>query len=303
MRLFAVRLDRLGVHLSGRAWAPVRRLGEVRRFHWQGFASLTLLAFAYATFMTQPWGTDARGYWSAFQGGLYHTGWQSTAGYSFVYAPPVAMLLWPFTLLPWPVFYATLTAASMAALLWLVGWRWAGFALLLWPFAALDLLNGNIHILMAAALAAGWWPFLLLTKVTPGIGMLVPLLERRWRSLLVTAAVTAGLCLLSILILGVGAWRDWLNLLGAGAAQTGQGHAVQISLAVRLPIAVAFVLAATRWRWLLPFGVLLALPAIWWSSPALLLAIPRLRGSAGGPGPPAAHGLPHAAPPPDTAWP
>ncbi|MEZ4597158.1 MAG: hypothetical protein R3C32_10260 [Chloroflexota bacterium] len=47
-----------------------------------------------------------------------------------------------------------------------------------------------------------------------------------------------------------------------------------IPLMVRLPFAVVVIVwAALRgWRWLLPVGVLLAMPVVWWGSFALLAA-------------------------------
>lgn len=252
---------------------------HVSRPDWRGLASLSLLAFAFVAFMVNLWGTDAHAYWGSFRDGLYSHTWQDSGAW-MVYPPPAVLVVAPLTLLPFPAFYALLTAGSMAALVWLVGWRWAGFAVVLYPPAMIDLLNGNIHILLAAALVAGAWPALLLTKFTTGVGLLAPLLERRWRLLAWTVGVTAALCLLSIAILGVGVWRDYFAMLSEGAGRTQVGHAIPLPFLVRLPFAVALVAAATRWRWLLPFGVMLALPAVWWSSLALLVAVPRLAASA-----------------------
>jgi hypothetical protein len=243
---------------------------------WLSIASLVLLVILFAQLMVNQWGTDARGYWSAFDGGLYGVAWQQRGVPSFVYPPPAALVLWPLTLLPFPVFYALLTIASMGALVYLVGLRWAGFVAVLFVPALRDLLNGQIHILIAAALVAGWWPFLLLTKITPGIGMVGCLLRREWRVAWVSLAITSILCIGSVLILGVHAWVDWSNLVRNGLTMTDKTGSVPIPLLYRLPVALAVALLAARWRWLMPVAVLLALPAIWLGSPAILLAIPRL---------------------------
>jgi hypothetical protein len=54
---------------------------------------------------------------------------------------------------------------------------------------------------------------------------------------------------------------------------------VPIPLIVRLPLAAAFIawIALRDKRWLLPAGVLLAMPVIWWGSFALLAGCVALR--------------------------
>ena len=47
---------------------------------------------------------DAHAYWTAWQGGMYDTPWLVNGAYS--YSPAFAQLIWPLTLLPWPVFAA-----------------------------------------------------------------------------------------------------------------------------------------------------------------------------------------------------
>ena len=59
----------------------------------------------------------------------------------------------------------------LATVAWLGG-RWA-LVLLALPPVALELYHGNVHLLMAAAIALGFrypwtWSFVILTKVTPG---------------------------------------------------------------------------------------------------------------------------------------
>ncbi len=64
--------------------------------------------------------------------------------------------------------------------------RYALVLLGLFPPAILELINGNIHLLLAAAIALGFrypwtWSFVLLTKVTPGIGLVWFAVRREWR--------------------------------------------------------------------------------------------------------------------------
>ena len=60
---------------------------------------------------------DARGFWIAWQGGLYDIPWGEYE--AFVYSPAFAQLLWPFTLLPWPVFAGLWTLAAIGCLFWM----------------------------------------------------------------------------------------------------------------------------------------------------------------------------------------
>jgi len=64
----------------------------------------------------------------------------------------------------------------IAAIVWQAG-LWTAFVLMLVP-VFVDLTVGNIHLLLAAAILLGFrwpwtWSFVLLTKITPGIGTAV----------------------------------------------------------------------------------------------------------------------------------
>ncbi len=80
-------------------------------------------------------------------------------------------------MLPWPPFCAAWFGIEAAALAWLVRplrARWAIPVLLL---GLPELVVGNIYILLAVAAVVGIgkpaaWSFPILTKVTPGVGLL-----------------------------------------------------------------------------------------------------------------------------------
>jgi hypothetical protein len=77
---------------------------------------------------------------------------------------------------------------------WL-GWR-RTLLVLAFPPVALELYHGNIHLLLAAAIGLGlrypWtWAFVLLTKVTPGVGLIWFAVRREWRQLGIALGVTA----------------------------------------------------------------------------------------------------------------
>ena len=112
----------------------------------------------------------------------------------------------PLGVLPWEVAVALWLGLQLAAL-WYIGREWA-LALIVFPPVWLDLVYGNINILIAAAVVAGYrypaaWAFPLLTKVTPGVGALWFLGRREWRSLAIAVGVTALIAAASVLILGV----------------------------------------------------------------------------------------------------
>ena len=68
--------------------------------------------------------------------------------------------------------------------------------LLALPPVALEIYHGNIHLWIAAAIALGFrypwtWGFVLLTKVTPGIGLLWFAVRREWQALGVALGAVA----------------------------------------------------------------------------------------------------------------
>ena len=133
---------------------------------------------------------DARGFWEAWDGGLYDIPWGEYEAY--VYSPAFAQILWPFTFLPWPVFAALWTAASIGCLFWMrVPW------MLAFPGVIDDILRGNIHVFLAAMVVVGFrysgaYAFGILTKVTPGIGLLWFAVRREWRPLVWALGVTGA---------------------------------------------------------------------------------------------------------------
>lgn len=212
---------------------------------------------------------DARGFWSAWDGGLYDIPWGEYEAY--VYSPAFAQVLYPFTLLPWPVFAALWTAAAIGCLFWMrVPW------MLAFPGVIDDILRGNIHVFLAAMVVIGFrypgaWAFGNLTKVTPGVGLLWFAVRREWRSLAWALGVTAIVGGVSF-VASSELWLEWFDLLASSAGDTARIQVVPLPLLVRLPIAAALVGigAWTNRAWLLPIGVMLGLPNVWTSSTALL---------------------------------
>jgi len=218
---------------------------------------------------------DAYGIWNAWHGGLYDIPWLEYEAY--VYSPAFAQLIYPLTLLPWEAFAALWTGLAIAILFWMrVPW------MLAFPGVVDDILRGNIHVFLAGAvvlavrrqpLGAGAWAFPLLTKVTPGIGILWHAVRGEWRAMVVGLGVTAGIAGASVLV-APDPWAEWIGLLVANAGSDPRIQVIPLPLLIRLPVALAVVVVAARWdrAWLLPIGVMLALPNVWTSSLALLAA-------------------------------
>jgi hypothetical protein len=218
---------------------------------------------------------DARGFWEAWEGGLYNIPWGEYEAY--VYSPAFAQLLWPLTLLPWPVFIALWTGAAIGCLFWMrVPWMIA------FPGVIDDILRGNIHVFLAAMVVVGFrfsaaYAFGILTKVTPGIGLLWFAVRREWRPL-AWALGTTGLIAAVSFALSSALWFEWFNLLAASAGDVARIQVIPLPLVVRLPIAAAIVGigSMTGRAWLVPIGVMVGLPNVWTSSTALLAAVPAL---------------------------
>src|SRR5687767_7243630 len=143
--------------------------------------AFTLVVVAY---FGRSLGYDAFSYWSIRLDDLYGRTLESnfTLG-AFRYAPPIAFLFAPFGALPWWLFL-WLWEALMLAVVAFLGGRWA-LVLLALPPVALELYHGNVHLLMAAAIALGFrhpwtWSFVILTKITPGIGLLCFAVRKEW---------------------------------------------------------------------------------------------------------------------------
>lgn len=198
--------------------------------------------------------------------------------YEYKYPPPFAQLLSPLHLLPWPVFLVGWLVICYLAFVWLAG-RWA-LPLLFFPPILLELYYGNVNILMGAAVVLGFrwpaaWAFILLTKITPGIGLVWFAVRREWRALAIALGVTAVICAVSF-VLAPGLWSDFQLASGTqtGATVDVPRQAVQVNLPVRLAIAAALVAygAWTDRRWLVPVAVTISVPFLWINVLAVLVA-------------------------------
>ena len=267
------------------ARADVRSLWSNQRLR----LALTVLAVAY---LVLRWcllltsddailAADAYTYWSAPYADPYPGPRLGLRG-AYLYSPAFLQAIGPLRLLPWEVFHAVWAAVGIAALTFLVGPIGGALAITALPFVYRDLLVGNIHLMLGVAIVVGLrhpaaWAFPLLTKVTPGVGVLWFAGRREWRKVLVAGAVTLLIAATSF-ALSPDLWSDWVSRLRGDTQRAGDLYVTLIG--VRLVIAAAIVLYA-GWRgraWLVPVAIVLALPILWPDSLAILLAcFPLLR--------------------------
>jgi hypothetical protein len=248
-----------------------------------GYVALAVVFVAIRLAAVQPWveSVDAYAYWATRSSDLYASAEAGRIG-AYLYSPAFAQILRPLVQLPWPVFCALWTAVLCTAYWALV--RRLALPLLLFIPIPFEIVSGNVHLLIAAAIVAGFrwpaaWALPLLTKVTPGIGLIWFAARREWRRLAIALAVTGAVVAVSAAF-APDAWREWFGLLRRDAATPldTPGWYAPIPLLVRLPIAAAVVAwgALTDRRWTVPVAVTLALPILWLNGFAVLAAVPAL---------------------------
>lgn len=258
------------------AFRPPRLRRQTLRAARDGAILACLVLAAAHLIALQDVGVDAYTYWTVDPSNPYTSAAPGTAQ-AFFYSPAFAQLTTPIHLLPWPVFIAAWTIVLTAALVWQAG-LWTALALLLVP-VFVDLTVGNIHILLGAAIVLGFrwpwtWAFVLLTKITPGVGLLWFAFRREWRSLGIALGVTAAVALGSFLY-RPDLWREWLDTLVAATRAPDWDFIVPIPIWFRLPVAAAIVWWGARSdrAWTVPLASCLALPVLWLNGFAMLVAV------------------------------
>ena len=259
-----------------------------------GMVCLPLLGAVWWNIASHPWHNDAYATWNAWHDGrLYPSVWRPVSEYP--YAPAFAQVFWPLTLLPWGVVHAAWAAFQLAVLTWMLGPLGALLALA-FPFPRIDghgtavyatINNGNPMILVAGAITLGLtrWPgafaFVLLTKVSAGIGIVYFALRREWRKLGLAVGVTAGIVVVSA-VFTPHLWVEWAQFLHGAAFHSASAEALAkerflpVPMPLRSLVGLALiVIAAWRgWLWAVAVGCFLALPDIHLGGFAVLTAAP-----------------------------
>jgi len=262
-----------------RRWIPLlRRVALVLAISWIVFFWIWLINYQH-TFVE----VDAEAYWGIDLATLY-TDVQLGDQDAFLYSPLVAWLFLPLSLLPYDVFYALFAAINLAALAWLLGPRLAALSLFIQPVSN-EVARGNIHLLLAVAIVLGFrypgtWAWVFLTKVSPGVGVLWFAFRREWRRFALAIGWTAAIAAVAFVI-APELWLRWFAMLASNVDST-RPTAIEIPVLPRMAVAVGLLaLGASRGRpAIVPLAAMLALPAIWVNSLAMLVAVVTLWRSA-----------------------
>jgi hypothetical protein len=268
--------------LRSRAPATLQAFRAILGSRWARLVAAGILLLVWVGLPIPP-SSDAANLWQMDLADPYRNRWGAPD--SFVYPPPIALLLAPLTELPFEVFYRLLLAANLIAMGWLVGLVGAAFALLLPPVLG-ELQVGNIHILIGAAIVLGFrtsaaWAMPILTKVTPAVGLLWFAVRREWRRLGVAVGATVGVVAVTWPFVG-DLWPAWIELVRDAVPRAADLSftVLRLPLVVRVVVASGIVIVAAwqGWRWAVPIAVLTALPAVWYTGLSMLLAVvPLLR--------------------------
>jgi hypothetical protein len=198
------------------------------------------------------------------------------AQFQFVYSPVVAQLMAPLFNWPFPLFTALLRLIEVASLVFLTG-PLAGALIVTSPVAS-EINAANLNLLIAVIMVLGFrWPALwavpLLIKPSMGVGLVWFLVRGEWRKLAIPIGIAGALALGSFLF-DPRVWFDWVAFLRTSTAQDG-GWPYPYPIWARLPIALALVVwgARTNRPWTVALGSALALPRLYYQSPAILIAL------------------------------
>ena len=258
------------------------RLSESRKRavrHGLVIAGLLATAWMYLVVGDRTWANPAADgliYWSVNLSDPYAG---STVGgaNAYLYSPAFAQVFALIGRVPREVFVVGWTIL-LAAVAWWLARPWPASLLVLSLPVSQEILIGNIHLLLAAAIVlgfrwAGTWAFVVLTKVTPGVGLLWFAVRREWRSLGIALGTTGAIVAVSFL-LAPDLWRDWLALLSNdGGSKSG-------TLILRIVAAALIVTwgGLTDRPWTVPLAAMLALPVLWMDSFSMLLGCVALSG-------------------------
>lgn len=272
-------MDRL-VEVGYRLMHPQTRWGRLARDAAR-LAGIAVVIFVWWLLTFNDYQHDARAYWTVDLDTLYARG-QVGGEDAYLYSPAFAQLMVPLTLLPWAVFAGLWAALNLAALTWMAGPVVAGLLLVVPGSPVIDEVGtGNIHLMLAAAivLAFRWpgaWALPLLTKVTPGVGVLWLAGARRWRQLAIGLGTTLAIVIVSFAI-APQLWFDWIDVLAGNVDRPIPTEIAIIPGPLSVRTAVAAVVAVAGgwrgWRWTVPVAATLALPVPWSSGLTILVAV------------------------------
>jgi hypothetical protein len=269
--------------LESRLAAAWESLGANRRRAIRhGLSIVGLISIPYIVVLNATnsmFGFDAYAYWAIDLRHLYGESLGNTSDLgAFRYTPAIGQLFAIFHAIPWELFLVLWVAAMAAALVWLNRRNW--LIALAFPPVALEIFHGNVHLFMAVAIALGFrypatWAFVVLTKVSPGVGALWFLFRGEYRKAAIAVGVTGAIAAVSFVV-APDLWRQYTQtMIDNLAYDPGHPYPVPIPLPIRMAAGAALVAwgARTDRPWTVPVAATLALPIIWFHGLAVLLAI------------------------------
>jgi hypothetical protein len=259
------------------AWgrAPLEALmfpTAVWRRVWRDAAIAVAVVICVARAAGVAWAgaNDFHAYWSADLGQLY-AGSAPGGVNAFLYSPLFAQVIEPLRWLPFNLALALWTALELASLIYLAG----PWSLFLFVLLAPEWMDGNVHLVMAAAVflalrrGATWsWSVPAFTKLAPAVGLAWFVFRGDWPAVRRAVATMAVLFGVSV-VLAPELWVAWAQMLlsNAGSTTVFPGM-IGVPLSVRLPFALVLLAwgARTNRRWTVPVACAMAMPLLWVSA-------------------------------------
>ena len=217
---------------------------------------------------------DVHYYWAADPANLYpHPEAGEHNGYN--YSPAFEFVVGWWRFVPFEVFVAIWRAILLGILVYLAG-PFTLLVLFTVPVAS-EINAGNIQLMLALAVVLGFrwpatWAFVVLTKLTPGVGLLWFALRREWRALAIAGAVTVAIAAASFLLMP-SAWSGYLALLTGSPAPSVAPY--YLPFWARLPVALALIVWAAwkGYRWPVVVAATAALPVYYIISSSMLVGV------------------------------
>jgi Glycosyltransferase family 87 len=262
--------------VQGTLAAPVR--GDLATIRWSfvirgvllGMSMLVALVIWSHRATFTGFGADARGFYDLQGPRLYEAD-----DHLYLWSPAFAQITTPLRDLPFDSFLDLVRGLDLVAMIVLapLGSWLAAFL----PPVGSELSSGNINLVLAACVVFGFrWPALwtlpLLTKPSLGVALLWFVVRRGWRHLVYAIGPAIAISLVSFLLTPQ-LWFDWFGLLTTAVGDS--GWPFPVPLWIRLPIAVILVVwgARTERRWAAVLGAIVAMPRLYFMTPAMLLAL------------------------------
>ena len=209
--------------------------------------------------------------------------------FAYLYPPPLAQFLAPFTLVvPDWLYEVAWTAGLLAILLWFARWKpILALAFVAFIPVAVELWFRNVHLILAALVVLGLrgapWAFAVgsAIKISPGLGIVYLALRGRWRDALTASAVGLGILVVSV-VLTPSAWADFVRSVVSQGAGSG-ASLIPVPFFVRAVAGLALTVVAARLsprngEVLLVVAITLANPTLYVTALSMLIAIvPLLR--------------------------